>query len=713
MHDIVLVVPPFRQVYMPALGVSQLKSVLVNAGSTCQVMYANMYLAQSFGIFYEMICEDQPTSEFLFSGNLFDRTKSETEDIFARLFHENRSAAAPQRRYEDPLTDLRFLLKRFLPGASLRTSISTLICIAERVIHTVVDRVLNENPMIVGVSSMSSDICASLAIIKEVKKRRPEITTIIGGPNCLGDMGAEMLSSFSYIDFVAQGEAELSLVALVRDVKTYKKENPPKGILGRAKQGSFGSACSSSSEVINLDDLPFPDFDDYFDQLPKKHLIPRDMIRLPFETSRGCVWKVVKGCTFCSFHHASSVRKKSAARILAELDDTLARYPASNLYCIDLILESDRFRSVLPKLAGDKRIKTLVLESTGGVPRRRVKQLADSHVSFFQPGIETLSPSSLRLMNKPTTVPKNLQTLKWCAEKNIMCGWNYLAVIPGENPLDVLATASFVRNIHHLQPPVRGPHQIAIQRFSLYFQFPDEYGFEGFEVPPWMRLIFPLPLHSLYQLTYTFHSPQLDMQAAHPAYAVLTSAIREWHHVWNRSYLVAVPTIGCLFVLDTRPVRSRWWYCLRGAEREIYELCDKAQSLAKVKTFIKDRKFSGDAKAILDNLVANRIMVNIDNRYLSIALMFRPDTTLIRTRYNEIEFSMRDLNNFGKLFAAGFLKIVTWKIHLIIMKARYVGIPQIKSQIIVTLISVFARLAYMLAPKNSKPEKCASKPYDL
>jgi hypothetical protein len=379
------------------------------------------------------------------------------------------------------------------------------------------------------------------------------------------------------------------------------------------------------------------------------------------------------------------------------------------LYCVDLILDDDRYRTVLPQLAADKRMRALVVESTGGVAKRRVAQLAETRVSFFQPGIESVSPAALRLMNKPTTAVKNLQTLKWCGEMGILCGWNYLSVIPGEDPGDVEAAANFIRGIHHLQPPVRGPHQIAIQRFSPYFQAPEKHGLGAFNVARWMQDIFPLPHDSLRRLAYTFHSPQLDEQASHPAYALLEWAIKEWYRAWKTSFLVAVPSLGCLFVLDSRTNRRRIWHCLRGAEREVFEFCDQGQSIARVESFLAGTHLAGHAGAILNRLLANRLIVQIDDCYLSLALWFRPESKFLRTRVNEVLFCNKDLDSLGGLLNASPSEIGRWKARLLRLKLLEVGVPRLKSLAVVLLLRAAVHLAFMLAPWSAKTTRRAAR----
>ena len=50
--------------------------------------------------------------------------------------------------------------------------------------HRYIDTLLNDEPDIIGFSMYWSNLEASQWVFKELKKRRPDITIIMGGPEC-------------------------------------------------------------------------------------------------------------------------------------------------------------------------------------------------------------------------------------------------------------------------------------------------------------------------------------------------------------------------------------------------------------------------------------------------------------------------------------------------------------------------------------------------
>src|SRR3954451_13372676 len=76
MSRVLLVVPPFYQVFTPALGVSLLKAALARDGIPCDVLYANIRYAEPIGprLYTRIAGEgrfDALVGEWLFAGDLF------------------------------------------------------------------------------------------------------------------------------------------------------------------------------------------------------------------------------------------------------------------------------------------------------------------------------------------------------------------------------------------------------------------------------------------------------------------------------------------------------------------------------------------------------------------------------------------------------------------------------------------------------------------
>src|SRR4029079_11456522 len=112
--------------------------------------------------------------------------------------------------------------------------------------------------------------------------------------------------------------------------------------------GDGAARFTTAPMVQDLDALPYPDCDDFFEQLAKTDLgVPVEQLkpRLMFETSRGCWWGEKSHCTFCGLNGATmSFRAKSEARALAELSYLHERFPECGVSVTDNILDMKYFR---------------------------------------------------------------------------------------------------------------------------------------------------------------------------------------------------------------------------------------------------------------------------------------------------------------------------------------------------------------------------------
>ena len=86
MDKIVLVVPPWQLVTIPALGVSLLQANLHEHAVACEILYLNLHFADRIGLWaYHEISERTTTllGDFLFSHLLFDRAPDATAKYIA------------------------------------------------------------------------------------------------------------------------------------------------------------------------------------------------------------------------------------------------------------------------------------------------------------------------------------------------------------------------------------------------------------------------------------------------------------------------------------------------------------------------------------------------------------------------------------------------------------------------------------------------------
>ena len=129
---------------------------------------------------------------------------------------------------------------------------------------------------IVGCSTTFGGLTPAIALLKWIKKANPGIITVLGGSLCEGEMAEGILSLNCNVDYIFSGEGEKTFPTLVR----------------RILSGDLPKEKIIYGEIItNLDRVPFPDYEEYFQQ--RKHFLlnttsAKRSSSIPYETSRGC-----------------------------------------------------------------------------------------------------------------------------------------------------------------------------------------------------------------------------------------------------------------------------------------------------------------------------------------------------------------------------------------------------------------------------------------
>ena len=212
---------------MPSLGVAQLKSNLERAGHRTEVLHLNFQFAQRIGLSTSEYLTTFTTwksllGEFVFSAALFGEEPGQVDDYLNDVLAGDDALRFIEHEYHEPpatvLTRWREEAIRFCDGEGL-------------------EAILERDPWLVGFSSTFQQNCASLALLDRLKRARPEVFTVMGGANCEGDMGEELITRFPAIDYLGQGEGDHSLIALadaLAEGKTGRRESTGSSPASRA-----------------------------------------------------------------------------------------------------------------------------------------------------------------------------------------------------------------------------------------------------------------------------------------------------------------------------------------------------------------------------------------------------------------------------------------------------------------------------------------------
>lgn len=597
MTDVCLVQMPFASVEHPSIGLSLLQQGVHQAGFSCRVLYPNLSFAEKVGVRrYKLVDRcftEDLVGEWVFSAAAFPEHSPDPEDFFQLVnigFWENG---------REELLELREQALEF--------------------VEEVAEAVLQEKPKIVGCSSVFAQNCASLALLRVLKNKAPELVTVLGGANCEGVMGQTLARHFPFLDYVVSGEADLLFPELCKTVLTKEtKEKLPHGVMTRIFNGN---GLAPRAVIRELDKVPSPDFDDYFRALENSSLRAWIEPGLMVETSRGCWWGQKHHCTFCGLNGSGmGYRSKSPERVLDEFEQLYRRHQVTKFEVVDNIIDMKHLKTVLPVFAEQGAPYNIFYETKSNLKRGQMKLLAESGVRWIQPGIESMHSEVLKLMDKGSTAMINVCLLKWAREFGVRLSWNFLCEFPGEKDEWYQEMAEWLPLISHLQPP-GGLHSVRFDRFSPYHNQPEKY---GIEIEPFETYaqVYPLPSSELKNIAYFFKGlGRRSEYSDRPGLRALKNVVESW----KKSFWSSLPAIlsakdkgDCVELLDTRPVALSRRTVLKGLQADLVRHTHTPQSQSGLCRCV-GKEWDLIEQAV-QQLVEEKVLLHLDGKYVNLVV---------------------------------------------------------------------------------------------
>lgn len=448
--DGLIIVPPFAGLDRPSLAAHVLQSCAAEVGVRIRVLYANLLLGAEIGeLNYQAVCyapSGALLGERFFTAAAYGIPPLGYDTSYLSYFENS------TERYDDEVEIDLENLQRLEPEV-------------RKWADTIATAIVSRGYKVVGCTTTFEQTAASVALLNRVKQLCPETITIIGGANCDGEMAEGILSLGAQIDYVFAGESEVSFPEFMRQVLSGKP--PTDRIIP-------GQPC------MNLDALPTPNFSEFYEQfaltLPDSLLAENSLILLPYETSRGCWWGEKHHCTFCGLNaQTMKHREKSPDRVIEELQCLLANHPNKKVCVVDNIMPRSYFRTLLPRLPAEMPGLLAFYEQKSNLSMENVLDLKTAGICEIQPGIEALSTSLLRRMDKGVSARQNIALMRYARAIGLNLTWNLLYAFPGDQVEDYEQTLALIPLLRHLAPP-SGLSHLSIDRFSPYFDFPERYG---------------------------------------------------------------------------------------------------------------------------------------------------------------------------------------------------------------------------------------------
>lgn len=611
--DVAFLSAPVTYPPIPSMALSIFQATLDDAGISSRVIYT-MFLAMRL-MGKETIADLHSMMNLFSNGDLLF---AHLTDAPAPCSAEDYLSLMP----DDYVDKYRDQLLEMLEHA--RTS-------AEQITDAAARKVVNMGSRILAVSSVYSQQNASLAIIKRVKELDPGITTIIGGFNISGEAGLAVLRNFPSVDYISFGEGDETIAEVCRNILNRSDAPMPYGIVGRNDPVPDPIPYRLTRD---LDTVMTPEYRDYFRE---KEMAMNgfygdiftgtgiDLSTVIFlEGSRGCWWGQHRTCAFCGLNGLTKVyREKSVQHFHDELQAAMRRYPDASIQLSDNVLSKKMLDDLLPMLAADEEKYHILAEVRTSLDSRKVKALAEAGFYCVQPGIESINDHLLTLMGKGSSAVQNIALLKYSRSCGIYPIWNMLYGMPGEERIDYEKTIELIPVIQHLQPPTFAS-KIQFSRFARYGTSPEEFGLE-LGPSAAVRLSYKgnddliRNLGSELELT---GGPFLETEKQNQdLYIRLHKAVNEWRSLFYSEscpHLVMSDSLFGLMIFDTRTIATSPRIILLGLKAKIYRLASEPVPLNRIISALPDDS-EEDIRKCLDELVSQKLMIFLSNRYLALA----------------------------------------------------------------------------------------------
>jgi ribosomal peptide maturation radical SAM protein 1 len=597
--DVLLINLPFAPLAQPSLAFSLFKPILARAGFRSLILYENLQFALNIGReLYDYIADYRPRTEFLLGELLFSQSLN-------------------NRDLSDYLTEL---LRRHGTGTP-RDTIARVVSARQeihRFIASLATKLVALGPKVICFSSLFQQHTAALSLANALRARSEELVLVMGGSNCEGEMGEQTAASFAALDFVVSGAGELVLPKLLSHLLLQSPATALKGVFPTARRRYFPRPPSMFAEEGSLDDLPYPDFDDYFEQLNEAYGADVPDVLLPVETSRGCWWGVKNHCTFCGLNGATmQSRQKKPERAFRELRHLSIRYPAGRLTPVDNILPHDYFKTLLPRLSSTP-VGNLFYEVKANLKREHLRLLKSANVVEIQPGIESLSDMALRRMRKGVSALQNVLLLRNTKDLGIKVFWNVLFGFPGETEQEYLDQAHLFESISHLPPPLKAI-QVRVDRFSpLYFDH-RVLGITHLRpVDAYSKLYPNLSNREIERIAYYFDTefPERGLYAG--LQDRLCTMVEHWQAEYPASYLAFVRSGDLRIIVDTRIGSNERVRHVSDEEEILLDVTEEALHrdtlLEKMTNFMPADR----AKTLISTWISLRLLLEVDGTIVSV-----------------------------------------------------------------------------------------------
>ncbi|MCP3898574.1 MAG: radical SAM protein, partial [Desulfobacteraceae bacterium] len=292
-----------------------------------------------------------------------------------------------------------------------------------------------EKPAMIGFSVLNANRFAAFESAKEAKKLDPNVKIIFGGP-CATFLSAHLFESLPELDYIVEGEGELTFLELAQNIKS-GRVGTPENINGLLYRKANQVVKNEARELINdLDILPNPA--QFFEF---QHL----------SLSRGCPGN----CNFCGspkFWGKGNVRYHSAKWFVDQIE-ILYKKGITHFYISDDTFTMDKKRviEVCKKIISRKiNISFAAISRVDFINEDVLFFLRKAGCIQISFGVESGALKIRGNLGKPVTMDRIIKTFKMTSSYGILSRAYFIYGSPDENMETIKESCDLITRIQPL-----------------------------------------------------------------------------------------------------------------------------------------------------------------------------------------------------------------------------------------------------------------------
>lgn len=300
-------------------------------------------------------------------------------------------------------------------------------------------------PQVVGLSGMTFQFDTLLRIARFIKDNRPTIKIIVGGYHATL-MYREICNEQSGqpFDFVVRGEGEATFNELMNELESTSPVF--ESIKGLSYLKGADWHHNPPRELLDLDTLPLPNRSSRVDQSFHMLTKPMDVI----ETSRGCP----HNCKFCCITHmyGQHYRQFPIDRVVEDLRVIKQNGTKAVFIVDDNITHSIGHltrvcQAIIDHKLNDLEYMTQVTAAGMANNPELVELMSRANFTTAFVGFESMDPSALRIMKKPTSPEINQKAATNLRKHNIGIIAGTIVGFPDDNDESVKKQLAQIRGL--------------------------------------------------------------------------------------------------------------------------------------------------------------------------------------------------------------------------------------------------------------------------